>query len=73
MTVTDTLPPGGDGGSGVESRVLSTLLNEMDGITASAGLLVVAATNRPDLIDEALLRPGGCYRLLFTTSNMPPS
>ncbi len=51
-------------GNGVQSRVLSTLLNEMDGIASSAGLLVLAATNRKDLIDEALLRPGRFDRLV---------
>jgi len=39
-------------------RVLSTLLNELDGIEQSQGITVVAATNRIDLIDAALFRPG---------------
>lgn len=38
--------------------LLSTLLNEMDGVGPAEGVLVVAATNRIDLIDQALLRPG---------------
>jgi len=46
------------GSDGVQSRVLSTLLNEMDGVQTSNGLLVLAATNRKDMIDAALLRPG---------------
>lgn len=46
------------GGSQVQSRVLSTLLTEMDGLAGSDGVLVVGATNRVDLIDDALLRPG---------------
>lgn len=51
------------GVSDVQSRVLSTLLNEMDGIVAANGLIIVAATNRLDAIDPALLRPGrfGCH------------
>ncbi|KAG0251795.1 hypothetical protein BG011_007368 [Mortierella polycephala] len=50
---------GGDGGGdSVQERVLSTMLNEMDGVENAAGVLVVAATNRIDLIDKALLRPG---------------
>lgn len=52
-----------DGASGVSSRVLSTLLNEIDGVdTANEDVVVVACTNSPHLVDDALLRPGrlGC-------------
>ena len=48
----------GAGGGGVGARVLSQLLHEMDGIQPLTNVLVVAATNRPDLVDPALLRPG---------------
>ncbi|KAK1864702.1 hypothetical protein I4F81_007246 [Pyropia yezoensis] len=48
----------GGGGSGVRRRVLATLLTEMDGISGAPGVVVVGATNRPDLLDAALLRPG---------------
>lgn len=49
---------GQSGSSGVEFRVLSTLLNEMDGINVADGLTVIAATNRLASLDEAILRPG---------------
>ncbi|KAJ5068485.1 cell division control protein 48 [Anaeramoeba ignava] len=48
----------------VRDRVLSTLLNEMDGIESAKDVLVLAATNRVDLIDEALLRPGRFDQIL---------
>lgn len=38
--------------------VIATLLQEMDGVSSSQGIVVVGATNRPDKIDSALLRPG---------------
>ncbi|KAL0050804.1 hypothetical protein WJX82_007459 [Trebouxia sp. C0006] len=56
---------GGEGGSGVGERVLSQLLMEMDGLQARMGVVVVGATNRPDCVDAALLRPGRFDRLLF--------
>ena len=43
---------------GVQSRVLSTLLTELDGVERADGVVLVGATNRIDLIDSALLRPG---------------
>ncbi|KAJ3319614.1 hypothetical protein HDV06_006176 [Boothiomyces sp. JEL0866] len=48
----------GKSGDSVQERILSTLLNEMDGIELAKDVLVVGATNRPDLVDAALLRPG---------------
>ncbi len=46
------------GDSGVMSRVLSQILTEIDGIEELKGVLVIAATNRIDMVDPALLRPG---------------
>ncbi len=47
-----------DAGTGTEKRVISTLLTSMDGINSSSKIVVIAATNRVDSIDEALRRPG---------------
>ncbi|CEG71704.1 hypothetical protein RMATCC62417_07395 [Rhizopus microsporus] len=55
----------GDGGTSVADRVLSQLLNELDGIEPLVNVTVVAATNRPDIIDDALLRPGRIDRILY--------
>lgn len=48
----------------VSDRALCQLLNEMDGIESRAHVIVVAATNRLDIIDKALLRPGRFDRLV---------
>jgi transitional endoplasmic reticulum ATPase len=48
----------GGGGSEVTERIVSQLLTEMDGIETLKDVIVVAATNRPDIIDPALLRAG---------------
>ncbi|TYZ59861.1 hypothetical protein PybrP1_005803 [[Pythium] brassicae (nom. inval.)] len=56
---------GGDAGSSSAMRVMSTMLNEMDGVESADGLLVIGATNRPDCIDAALLRPGRFDRILY--------
>lgn len=61
----------GTRGSGVHgqdsgnSRLLSTLLTEMDGLETSSGLLVIAATNRPGCLDHAFIRPGRLDARLF--------
>lgn len=53
-------------GGQVDKRVVSTLLTEMDGVGASAGVFVLGATNKPWSIDSALLRPGrfDCHLLV---------
>ena len=50
--------------SGVTDRIVNQLLTEMDGIKPLRGVVVIAATNRPDLIDPALLRPGRFDRVI---------
>jgi len=51
--------------SGVSERVISQLLTEIDGIEALQNVAVVAATNRPDILDPAVLRPGRFDRLIY--------
>jgi transitional endoplasmic reticulum ATPase len=51
--------------SGVSERVISQLLTEMDGIVNLEDIVVIAATNRPDMIDTAVLRPGRFDRLIY--------
>jgi SpoVK/Ycf46/Vps4 family AAA+-type ATPase len=59
-----TTSRGNQGGS-VSDRILAALLNEMDGIESLVNVTILAATNRPDVIDSALLRPGRIDRILY--------
>ncbi|RDL39027.1 p-loop containing nucleoside triphosphate hydrolase [Venustampulla echinocandica] len=52
------VPKREDSLSEASSKVVNTLLTELDGLSNRAGIYVVAATNRPDMIDPAMLRPG---------------
>ncbi|KAF9570464.1 AAA ATPase cdc48 [Mortierella alpina] len=54
----------GDGG-GAGDRVLNQILTEMDGMNAKKNVFVIGATNRPDQIDTALLRPGRLDQLIY--------
>ena len=54
----------GGGDSHVGDRIVSQLLTEMDGLQDLKGVVVIGATNRPDIVDEALLRPGRFDRVL---------
>ena len=56
---------GGFGDSHVTERLISQLLTELDGLEILTNVVVIAATNRPDIIDPALLRPGRFDRLLY--------
>ncbi len=58
---------GYDTGNKVTERVLNQLLAEMDGIVELEGVIVIGATNRPDMIDSALMRPGRFDRIVATT------
>lgn len=55
---------GESGDSRVTERLVSQMLTELDGLEDLKGVVVIAATNRPDMIDEALLRPGRFDRIL---------
>ncbi|XP_036104924.1 peroxisome biogenesis factor 6 isoform X2 [Molossus molossus] len=68
----DSLAPSrgrsGDSG-GVMDRVVSQLLAELDGLHSTQDVFVIGATNRPDLLDPALLRPGRFDKLVFVGVN----
>ncbi len=51
--------------SGVTERIVNQLLTSMDGLTTLEGVVVIAATNRPDIVDPALLRPGRFDRIVY--------
>ncbi len=53
-----------EGEAHVTERVISQMLTEMDGLEDLKGVVVIGATNRPDIIDEALLRPGRFDRIV---------
>ena len=55
----------GGGGSGVTERVVNQLLTELDGLETRKDVYIIAATNRLELIDDAMLRPGRLGKLLY--------
>ena len=59
------VPKRDDSLSESSARVVNTLLTELDGLSNREGIYVIAATNRPDIIDPAMLRPGRLETLLF--------
>ena len=66
----DSLAPQRGGGLGepaVTERVVNTLLAEMDGLEELRGVVVIGATNRPTLLDSALLRPGRFDELIYVS------
>merc|ERR1712005_22871 len=54
----------GDGG-GAGDRVKNQLLTEMDGVGSKKNVFIIGATNRPDIIDTALMRPGRLDQLIY--------
>jgi transitional endoplasmic reticulum ATPase len=66
----DSLVPARGGGMGepqVTERVVNTILSEMDGLEELQSVVVIGATNRPNLIDPALLRPGRFDELIYVS------
>jgi transitional endoplasmic reticulum ATPase len=64
----DSLTPRRDMGmsdNGAFERVISQLLTEMDGITTLQDVVIIAATNRPNMVDPAVMRPGRFDRLIY--------
>jgi len=55
---------GGDAG-GAADRVINQILTEMDGMNAKKNVFIIGATNRPDIIDSAILRPGRLDQLIY--------
>ncbi len=62
----------GDGG-GAGDRVINQLLTEMDGVGAKKNIFFIGATNRPEILDEALLRPGRLDQLIYVPLPDQPS
>eukprot|EP00835_Amoeboradix_gromovi_P005311 NODE_488_length_7780_cov_0.211691.p1 type:complete len:576 gc:universal NODE_488_length_7780_cov_0.211691:3859-5586(+) len=58
-------PKRDDSKSEATQRVVNTLLTELDGVDGREGVFVLAATNRPDIIDAALLRPGRIDKMMY--------
>ena len=58
-------PRGRDLGTNVTERVVSQILTELDGLDALKDVVVIAATNRPDMVDPSLMRPGRIDRMLY--------
>jgi len=65
----DALCPkrGYDAGNASSERVVNQLLTEMDGLESRKHVFVIAATNRPDIIDPAMLRPGRLDKMLYVS------
>ncbi|VVB75304.1 VCP-like ATPase [Candidatus Tiddalikarchaeum anstoanum] len=63
----DSLVPrrGGESGNNVTEQVVNQLLTEIDGLEELNNVIIIAATNRPDLVDSAMMRPGRLDRLIL--------
>lgn len=64
-------PKRSSGSSDGSTRVVNQLLTELDGVEGRAGVWVLAATNRPDILDPAVMRPGRLDKTLFVDFPAP--
>ncbi|XP_035856307.1 transitional endoplasmic reticulum ATPase isoform X2 [Sander lucioperca] len=64
---------GGGDGSGAADRVINQILTEMDGMSDKKNVFIIGATNRPDIIDSAILRPGRLDQLIYIPLPDKPS
>jgi transitional endoplasmic reticulum ATPase len=62
----------GDAG-GAGDRVINQLLTEMDGVGSKKNVFIIGATNRPDILDPAIMRPGRLDQLIYIPLPDPPS
>lgn len=56
---------GNNGDSGASDRVITQLLTEMDGMGVKKNVFLIGATNRPEILDEAIIRPGRLDQLIY--------
>jgi transitional endoplasmic reticulum ATPase len=61
----DFVVSGGAGGSEAGDRVINQILTEIDGVGARKNVFVIGATNRPDILDPAVIRPGRLDQLIY--------
>ena len=61
------MSPIGSPGNDEQEQTINQLLTEMDGFEGNSGVIVIGATNRPDILDDALLRPGRFDRTIYIT------
>ncbi len=63
----DSIAPrrGGNSDSGVTERIVNQLLTSMDGVEVLQGVVVIGATNRPDILDTALIRAGRFDKMIY--------
>jgi transitional endoplasmic reticulum ATPase len=56
---------GGGGGSGIGDNVINTILTEIDGVESTRSVFIIGATNRPDILDTSVTRPGHLDQLVY--------